>query len=502
MAEERVPGFSWANGIGSRDGTLNFDSYTKNCLFEKTGQGLALFKRPGNILYSTLPGVGPGPAQGLTNAGNGAGNSGLAITNDTIVPLGSGTTVVIPGVATYAKGYPYEGIAVNQAGITYLKSQFGLWTYNSSVVTQVAGGYINSTVPGIVFLDGVFYVMGGDGTIYGSGINDGTTWPGLDFTAPPLNVGRGAGIARHLTYVAAFYSNGLQLYYDANAAPNGQGIALSPVLNASYTTGCVNGRTIASISDNTFFVSHDGRQDFSVKMLQGTQLVDVATPGVCRLLNSNRISLTPYAVAPVGGVLFSNNVWSFCVRLFGHQCYILVVKPLAGSGEAGLTLVYDIDMQSWHVWSSVVGGVEQYFSYAYPVELLTPTGGGINPPATYVQDLSTGNVCQISNTAYTDTVGNIPVVAVTPNIDWNTLRYKRFARMLQHADTINTSIGVSFSDNDYQSFSTPRSINLASTHKMLTNCGSSRRRAWRLTHTDNTPLRVYDMELMMEILNR
>ena len=53
-----------------------------------------------------------------------------------------------------------------------------------------------------------------------------------------------------------------------------------------------------------------------------------------------------------------------------------------------------------------------------------------------------------------------------------------------------SSMNVEFSDDDYQTWSTARAIDLTSNQKMLTRCGSYTDRAVRLTHTANLDCRI------------
>jgi hypothetical protein len=105
-------------------------------------------------------------------------------------------------------------------------------------------------------------------------------------------------------------------------------------------------------------------------------------------------------------------------------------------------------------------------------------------------------------TYYTDATGPINVTCVTPPYDWKTSNYKRFNYMSQLSDFVQTSISISYTDDDYESFSTPRVMSLMGARNQLRNCGSSRRRAWMMFHQDNTPLRLYEVRMDMDILAR
>lgn len=469
---------SWAHPVGTRNGSLAVDAKMVNCFAEKTENGVAIVKRPGTGYTSAITGTAQGQFSYL--------GSNYFIVNDAIYPSGSGPgspLTTIPSVGS--PGQAYWSIDAEEAGApqTTLQNEGGqLWVFNGSVATLVTDtNYTSTTVsPGMSYLDGVYYAMRADGQVIGSAINDPTTWPALDFAQADVTYGSGITTIRHLNYVLGFYDKGLQVFWDANAAPNTQGIALLPVLSASFRTGCFNARSVVELGDTCLFMSHNLQFGRQIQMLQGLQLQAISTPFVEKILN--QISLQSS----------TSQMWAFGINTCGHQFYVLTLVPL------NLTLVYDLTMGEWTTWSSVVGGVEQYFTGRFYIE----SEGSFGVSGDLLQDVSTGRQMQVLPTLFVDATGSLPVTCVTPNYDWGTMNYKRFTAMFQMADTVATSIGLAFTDDDYQTFSTPRLISLQFPTKQLRNCGSSRRRAWKMTHTDNTSLQLYDVKSPVTVANR
>jgi len=469
---------SWGHPIGTRDGTLTTDAKMVNCFMEKEeGEGVAVIKRPGTSYQSTATGT----AQGFFKF-NGAP---YFIVSDTAYPFSpptQGAGIAIPSVSNPGQFFtsidsqssPYKTVIQNQEG--------ELWTFNGSTFTKVTDTNYVSLNPtfGIAYLDGVYYAMTQSGKLIGSAINDATTWPALDFTQADIEYGAGVTATRHLNYILAFYQQGLQVYYDANAAPNGSGIALNPVLSASFRTGAFNAATVSEINDVTYFVGSTPLYGRSVQMLNGLTMQKISDPFIERILNNTTLQFT------------SLHIWSFGIQILGHSFYVLNLPPL------NLTLVYDISTGVWSTWSSVVGGVEQYFvGRGYLSYQGYPFGD-------FTQDTTTGRILSIDPSLYTDATGNINMTCVTPNYDWGTLNWKRFAAMQQIADTqtAGTVVNVSYSDDDYQTFSTPRQIDMSTVRKQMRNCGSSRRRAWMLQYTGNTPMRLNEMKVLTAGLPR
>lgn len=460
---------SWCHPIGTRDGTLTKDAKMVNAFFETTENGLALVKRPGTsqVLAGTASaGQGGFMCNGYT----------YYISGDSIREVGGAYVAAIPTVTT--PGQQYYCLSDVPAGTSYIKSASGLWKFVGN--TGAIGGtftkitdanYPATTMPGLAYIDGIYYVMDTAGTVRGSAIDDGTTWPALNFIQADFSLGSGMGIHRHLNFLIAYYTKGTQFYYDANAA-NGQvtqGTQLGSVSNASWTTGLASGDSVVELIDSTYFIAKDGRRPVAA-MFNGLELSVISTPYVEKILSLSNFS----------------KVHSFGIRIAGHTFYAVTLVDL------NITLVYDVAANQWQLWSSVVGGVEQYF-----------VGGNYidGAPQDYLQNVLDGTVMKMDAAVYTDVTGAVNVTAITPIYDYGTINYKRVASMFFLGDIINTSITVSYSDDDYQSWNNPRTVALSTVKKMLQRGGRFRRRAFKMFHSDNTPLRLVDAKFDLSVLN-
>lgn len=480
---------NWCNTIETRDGSLTTDAKMVNCYTEQTSNGSALVKRAGTAaLYTFAPGTVGG--QYTWN-----GDAFWIVNNLTYDKFATtpGDGNVIPNPPLL--GSQYQAIhsmsssfnAVIQSATAPANGVgCGLWTVSGSTITQVTDANYKSfnVQPGIAYLDQVYYVIEIGGKILGSGLGDPTTWPALDFVQADPEYGGGVTVCRHLNYLLAYYNFGMQVYYDANAAPNGQGIALNPVLSASFRVGCCSAFTVVEMADNNFWVAQDALYGRSVVMMTGLTMATISTPFIEKILNNPAIDWS---------IGIASKTWADGVKFGGHQFYVLTLSNL------GFSLAFDLNTKQWAVWTSIVGGAETAFIGRHSFQ------DGFNGQSgnTWMLDTNTGYVIKVDPTVYTESTGwGIHVQAVTPNMDWGTLNWKRFGYMNQFADTVNTTVSVSYSDNDYQTFSTARTIDLNTVRKQLRNCGSSRRRAWKIEHTDNTPLRLYSMKATSTGLER
>ena len=62
----------------------------------------------------------------------------------------------------------------------------------------------------------------------------------------------------------------------------------------------------------------------------------------------------------------------------------------------------------------------------------------------------------------------------------------------------SSTISISWSDDDYKTFSTARTVDPVG-HMFLRNLGSFRRRAHKISHTANEALRLEGMELEFDL---
>lgn len=324
----RVPA---ASVISSRDGTLAKDALLTNALFETTGEQFPLIiKRPG-CLFET--GVTAG------NASRGMfSNAGFlwAVSDSTLFQIDPVSFAVtsIGSVAGTGGNVSFTS-TLNDKFIFLHDTTFGYTiqggiTYNNitSPGFPSNNGYTaNQVCPGAVYLDGSVYVMTTDGKIWGSAIEDPTTWDPLNFVTAQNDPDGGVAIARQLNYIVAFGTYTIQFFYDAGNSPG------SPLLPAdSYTlkVGCANGNSVASVESTCFWIAQGKESGKSVMMFNGLTSQTISTPAIEKILENNPLDL----------------VTSFGYRVGGHLLYILNLVT------AGITLVYDVQTQTWVTWTS------------------------------------------------------------------------------------------------------------------------------------------------------
>lgn len=452
MAESSIV-LPLAHTLGTRDGTLTKDCKLVNCLVEVEGDTATILKRPGLALVQEL---GAGKAQGMGTCNGQA----YAIVRDTLHKVGSWETWLLPSITV-----PYERFDVLSdvpLGKMLLKSPSGLWVFDGVSLAKVTDvNYPPETVSGLECLDGTYYVMKTDGTICGSVIQDPTTWEALNFIGADPAYGRPVGLHRHLNYLITSYAQGTQAYYDAG---NPSGSPLSPVGNASWTTGAASGSSVVELGDDLFFMATSQQRGRFIAVISGLQLQPISTPAVERVLGRDPLT----------------EVFGFGLRTAGHRLYVLTLVT------TGITLVFDVASQVWSVWSSGAAGSEAFFN-----GVLYLNDGSRE----LLQGYEDGVVYELSESQYTDNGTAIAMRVVTPPFDAGTLKRKFIAGAFLHSDTVQGTCSLRYSDDDYATHSAFRSIPLATTKKRMLRLGSTRRRSWEMLYEGDTGLRVRGLEL-------
>lgn len=402
----------------------------------------------------------------------------------------------------------------------------------TGTITATGG---RTTVPGIVYLDGYFFVMDRNGVIYNCALGDATSWNALDFLTANIEPGSGVAIAKSQNYIIAMKSWSTEFFYDAG---NSVGSPLSPVMTAFTLIGCASGESVANIDGTVIWVSKTRQKGRAVHIMAGLQQQKVSTSDIERILNANTME----------------NVYSYGVKISGHTFYVLGLK------DSGLTLVYDMTSNTWAQWTSltaqapkscsitsangiataicadhgnsdgspvtIAGAAQSAYNGTQQVRRIDantftfPVSGSPASPATgsitatgydetyfkytkYVfcagRDLvlheSTGELCEITETVYQDSAKPINVVARTGKIDGGNIERKTNSQVKIIGNKNGGAAALRWSDDDYTTNSAFRTIDLSSDQARLSRCGSFRRRSYELRHVGNSPVQVSALEL-------
>lgn len=447
-------------------------------------------------------------------------------------------------------GLPFDFLQTDVAAGTLgflFKSTADAYYFNGTTVTKISDAdYPATTVRGIAYLDGTYYVMNPNGEIFGSGINTPTSWTALNKIVAQMEPDAGVCLARLLNYLVAFGAYTTEFFFDAgNPAP---GSPLSPYTSGMLNVGCAAAGSVAQTNNQLFFIGVTKQRGRSVYALTGTTPQIISTPTIERIINKDTLE----------------TVFSFCVKIAGHNFYVLTL------GNSDLTLVCDIATGDWKEWTSltaatpvsissltydtstklvsattatahgrsdgdpvlIAGAVQTEYNGLVNVTYIDSTHFTYTPlsvptvtPATgtktltgytssafignfyagygnieLIQDID-GNIYTFDPEVYEDNDIPIDVHIRTALIDGEVNQKKFFSKLEVVSDRIDTEVLMRYTGDDYQSWTKYRVVDLSPKRSVLHRLGQDRRRAFELRHTDDTPLRLEALELTLEVGN-
>jgi len=322
-----------------------------------------------------------------------------------------------------------------------------------------------SQIIGPVYLDGTIYISDELGQIWGSNIDDPTTWQGTNLIIARSTPGRTTALVKQLTYVIALRESGMEVFYDAG---NATGSPLSQIAGATNDYGCAFNGSPQVIDGILLYVTSN--KTVSPQVIRVDNLVPsiISTPAVEKLLD-----------AAFSGLGFT---YGFSFKHGGHRFYGITSQYI------NLTLVYDIDQQLWYQWTDADGNYFRGIAMA---------SDGTNH---FMQDISSGEVYHFDGDYVFPTDAGVvaPVDIYTPNMDFGTRRGKTLTRMYINADQVpGSQIQISHSDDDYQTWSRPRIRSLANKTPYIDDEGTFTKRAYHFRHARATSFRIRSSGLQM-----
>lgn len=432
-----------------------------------------------------------------------------------------------------------------------VKSMLAAYKINTNAATMTSvtdGDYPVTTVRGCVYLDGTFYVMEADGTIWGSDLEDCTSWNATNFITAEFEPDQGVCLSKYNNYVVAFGQWTTEMFWDA---ANPVGSPLSPVQNGVILVGCAHANSVCQLESTVLWMAQRKGQGSSfqkgrfIAMLEGQSYVQVSTPDVDRILDADNLA-TVYS----------------CVGSFsGHNFYILSL------GTTGVSLVYDLTQKLWYVWTRCTAGTAvtltsltqsnglatatksgHGFSDGDPVTIAGATPSGYNltqvnvtvvsssvftypvssalsSPATgtitatpvsesyfsmlascnyqgqqVFQEVTGGKIFSLLNSATADNGFPINWKFRTDRQDQGNNNRKFCFGVTPIGDLGTGTFLLRYSDNDYQTNSTYRRFDLSDVRPQNQRYGNYRRRSWegRYTGTAITGYRMERLEVDLE----
>lgn len=338
---------------------------------------------------------------------------------------------------------------------------------SSNTVVTNADADLPVHLPYPVFLDGyLFLVKSGTADIYNSDLNDPLAWTPGDFISAEMEGDYLVRIVKLNNYIAAMGSNSIEYFWDA---ANASGSPLqrndTPIKLNTYLAG------FAQYGNVLFYIGLNESGQPDVYSLQDFKIDEIGTPTISRYLNSANTNISTWTA----GVISCK----------GHTFYVINVGTTK-------TYVYDVDTKLWTSWGWQA-------TSTFPLTNSVGITTSANAMTYFTIGTSTSAIYKVSDSLYQDNGTNFTCTIRTESSDFGTLNRKTMPKLILIADrpTSDTNIDIQWSDDDYQTYSTARSVNLNQDLPCTYNLGWFRQRNFKLTFTANQDLRLQELEVQI-----
>ena len=402
----------------------------------------------------------------------------------------NGTTVTTLGTmgGTVPDGPGSVGFCLflKSTGVRYLMINNGseLWYHDvtTSAMTKVTDAdYPGTTSVNMVFLDGyLFVVKTNTGDIYNSDLDDPTSWTAGNYATAEINPDFSITLAKVKNYLVCFGTDGIEFFYDG-ANPQGSPLAR----NESYYKQVSLYSSVCNIGDVLYFVGKEHNGDAKVYKLDGNNLSIVSSPWVSRYLSQTAEGIN------AGSTIIS---FRYLVNFYcnGHRF-------LGINTGSNYIIVYDVDEGFWYTWSfanSTTGNI-----------ICGAVRGGIGfidrQSLLFIQDQS--YIVSLKDDIYQDYGVNFTASYTSEDYTAETFNWKSCHRIGLLCDYPTTSAAsyaqVSWSDDDGNTWSSPRNLTVTTNNPYITQCGRFRTRNWRITYSDNYPFRMWGLSMDLNVGN-
>jgi hypothetical protein len=462
----RIPFISESN---FRYTSASKDARFVNCYFDPlkypvTGETkYYLTKRPG-LAQSIRPSGATGTARGIMSW-----KGDLYTIYGATVWKNTSQLTVTPTTSTGRCGISFTRPG---AATQYLVINDGVKLFcvaTSGTVTTVTTNFPTPNTGDILYKDGYFFVLKTDGTLWNCDVDDPTTWDATKFITAQMQNSSGVGLANQTNLLLVFGDTSFQAFYD-NA--NSTGSPMSNIESAMQQIGCAANGSIVSDEAQVTWVSKSVTGAYSVYTLDGISGIrEIGYPALNRILFAEGTNISA--------------VYAKMMRIGGRKFYVLQIPTTAKR-----TFVYDYETNLWVEWSDTAGtNIWPMFDSIQHANTLV------------VQHPTDGYLYTVSPATYQDGSTNFTVLARFGRSDLDTTA-RKFVRRLDLIGDVQAStcnVSLQYSDDDYVTLSTARTLDMSLARPFCSNLGNFRRRAWQVSFAGNLPLRLEALELKVRM---
>jgi hypothetical protein len=388
------------------------------------------------------------------------------------------TTVDIPtvgaGTIEYIKESKNGTTPIAIVGYTTLTNNITTWEYvNDAGVASNAITISATTVGQMVELDGYHFIAESAGTIRNSALNDITTWPATGLLPTNFSPDPAVGLAKYKNTIVSFGTQALEFYENVG---NPVGSPLQRIPQYASNIGCSpstnyigtgNNRTYIEAFDSVYWVGYNVNnrapgiytlEDYKPKKISNDSIDRILTQAPCYCVISGAFTIQGknYLLFRFTGTLSADTVY----------------------------FLYDIKYNIWQKWRPAADEAN--------IQI-----GNLFVDNTIYFAFSTISGSNFLKSVSGDSIG-VSIELRTDLWDGNTHNLKRIhdVRLIgSQTTTAAQTASLSWTDNDYESYSTARTFDLTKKNPRLTGCGTTYKRAFRIITATNHNQKYEALEL-------
>lgn len=365
--------------------------------------------------------------------------------------------------------FQYEPVSATYGTSTLIFSDgVSLWQLSgTSTVTAATGAGLPATIVAnsLVYFDGyIFCVKNGTTEIYNSVLNDPLTWSNTSPMTAESLPDTITKLAKLNNYMVAFGAQSIEYFWDAgNASGSPLQSNTTPIKYNGYLGG------FAQLGNRAFFIGNTVEGEPCLFMLEDFKIVPINSQILRKYLAYQNVDLT---TTPIKGNFIS---------VVGHDFYVCNIGTE--------TYVLELEGQLFTQWVFKSG---TNFPMTFATNAKVPQGyksifcvSGDTKLYYFNQDS-----LDDAGTAFTWTI-------ITDLQEFKTYQNKTMSRLIIWADKPPSSLPVSISwtDDDYQTYTTPISVDLFQEMSDIRRLGRFRRRAFKLSSSTSQVMRMYGLEV-------
>lgn len=363
------------------------------------------------------------------------------------------------------------------------------WTINATTLAVVKITDVDFPSPHSVaaaYLDGYLFVAkSGTADIYNCVLNDPFTWNAGDFLSAEMYPDSLVALCRQNNYIVGIGQKSIEYFYDSGVSP---GTPLARNTAAAHTIGTPAPATVVTSEEQVIFVGQTGVGGYTIWIMDGFTPTEIGIDAVKKSLNVEASLIL--------------NANAYCIRSGGHRYYVINLS-VAASNDTVSTWVYDFDTKMWHQWAniSLFGSYNGPFNGRYASDYVTGSPIMLDYRNGFIYSFLYGTSIDCGTTP----TSTVPILseARSAKLDFGNMNTKFMHRFSLVCDTpvrvpgtpIVATFTLSWSDNDYQTWTTPRTITISDTMPTTTQLGSFRRRAFKITYAGAFPLLLEGFEV-------